>query len=157
MKSLITRMDKHLTFTEAQQYKMRCCDEIMEYLRLEPKRSGLNVVLYVDDGNAYKRHGHQLLLFIRNGYSDTEQEYIPMSISSKPYVLDDDMEFRVSYDDIFDVMDFIQSNVTLLTELGNGKIDAELFIQSIRKIEKGIDRLVVEETQLSNIKIFKKN
>ena len=48
---------------------------------------------------------------------------IPFSLSKKPIVLDDEMDFNISYDDIFDIQDFIVNNLDLLLKLANGEID----------------------------------
>ena len=101
-------MDNHLTLTEAEQYRLSCSEELMEYMWLKPNITKLNVDIFVDDGMSYKRNNHSLLLFIRNGYSKMSNSFIPMSISNKPCVLDDEMDFMISYEDIFLVQDFIQ-------------------------------------------------
>ena len=48
---------------------------------------------------------------------------IPFSLSKNPIVLDDEMDFNISYDDIFDIQDFIVNNLGLLLKLVNEEID----------------------------------
>lgn len=48
---------------------------------------------------------------------------IPFSLSKKPIVLDDEMDFNISYDDIFNIQDFIVNNLDLLLKLVNEEID----------------------------------
>lgn len=133
MLSLIERMDKHMTLTEAEQYQLICSDELMEYMWLKPNITHLNVDIFVDDGWSYERNNHSLLLFIRNGYDQSANTFIPMSISDHPRVLDDDMDFNISYEEIFAIQDFIQSNIEGLVALSQQKITQEEFLSQIKK------------------------
>ena len=129
--SLIKRMDKHMTLNEVEQYILSDEYELMEYLWLKPNMTGLNVDIFVDDGGSYERHNHQLLLFARNSYDHTTNSFIPFSIENKPCVLDDEMEFNISYDDIFDIQDFIQFNLKSLQLLATNKIDQKSFVKNL--------------------------
>lgn len=132
MISLIERMDKHLTLTEAEQYQISSQDELMEFLWLKPNVTHLNVDIFVDDGMSYKRNNHTLLLFVRNGYDRNINTFIPISICNKPCVLDDQMDFNITYDDIFDIQDFIQNNLYELIALSDQKISQEQFINVLK-------------------------
>lgn len=109
-------------------------DELMEYMWLKPQVSNLNVDIFIDDGGAYERYGHPLLLYVRNGYNKSINEFIPFSISEKPYVLDDEMEFHISYEDIFSVMDFIQINLDILNAMSQSQISHEDFVSHIQVV-----------------------
>lgn len=113
-------------------YQMDSVDELMEFMWLRPKMTHLNVDIFVDDGQSYIRHKHELLLFVRNGYDKHVNEFIPFSVSQNPIVLDDVMDFNISYDDIFCVQDFILANLNSLQSLANRNISQFSFIQSIR-------------------------
>lgn len=108
-------------------YKMDSEDELMEYMWLRPNETNLNVDVFVDDGGSYIRHGHKLLLFVRNGYNTKVNEFIPFSISNNPTILDDDIVFNISYDDIFSVQSFILTNLKLLQQLADREITQTLF------------------------------
>lgn len=127
------RMDKHLTLTEAEQYKLTNYDKLMEYLMLRPKYTDINVDLFVDDSESYKRNNHQLLLFARNSYGEENNSFIPFSVEQTPFVLDDEVDFKISYDDIFSIQDFIQSNLNGLIALANGEISQVDFAKTIQK------------------------
>lgn len=71
-------------------------DELMEFLWVKPKISGINVDIFVDDSKSYQRNNRPLLLFARNGYDKSVGEFIPFSISEHPSVLNDEMEFNIS-------------------------------------------------------------
>lgn len=113
-------------------YQMDSLDELMEYMWLKPRFTNLNVDIFVDDGGSYLRHEHQLLLFVRNGYNNHINEFIPFAVSPNPMVLDDDMDFNISYDDIFNVQDFIIANLNILQDLANRVISQPMFVNSIR-------------------------
>lgn len=113
-------------------YQMDSVDELMEFMWLRPKMTHLNVDIFVDDGQSYIRHKHELLLFVRNGYDKHVNEFIPFSVSQNPIVLDNVMDFNISYDDIFCVQDFILANLNSLQSLANRNISQFSFIQSIR-------------------------
>lgn len=109
-----------------------CLDELMEYMWLRPKSTKLNVDIFVDDGGSYLRHNHELLLLVRNGYDQNASEFIPFSISHNPTVLDDTIDFMISYDDIFDVQDFIVAHLELLQALADRQIGQSEFVKSIK-------------------------
>ena len=113
-------------------YYMNSEEELMEFMWIRPRITNLNVDIFVDDGMSYIRHNHELLLFVRNGYDKSINEFIPFSVSKNPIILDDMIDFNISYDDIFDVQDFILSNLDTLKSLANKNISQLLFVQSIR-------------------------
>ena len=115
-----------------EQYQLGDIEEITEYLWLRPSRTGLNVDVFVDDGGSYIRHRHSLLLFVRNGYDKSVSEFIPFSISEKPMILDDSIDYNISYNDIFAVQDFIVANKLFLIQMANEEISHTSFLQSIR-------------------------
>lgn len=118
------------------QYRITGTDELFEFMWLKPFSTGLSVDIFVDDGGSYKRNGHVLLLFARNGYDKSVESFIPFSISNKPYVLDDDMEFNIPYDDIFLIMDFIQENEVLLKQLVEEEITHQEFVCRLHPVSQ---------------------
>ena len=106
-----------------EKYNITSAEEIMEYMWLKPKFTNLKVDIFVDDGQSYLRHNHVPIVFARNGYDKSVSEFIPFLLSKRPIVLDDEMDFNISYDDIFDIQDFIVNNLDLLLKLANGEID----------------------------------
>ena len=113
-------------------YSLINLDELMEYMWLKPSVTHLNVDIFVDDGGSYERNNHQLLLFARNGYDKSVNTFIPFAVSNNPIVLDQNIEYGITYDDIFSIQDFIQANVGLLTELASQKISHAEFVSKIR-------------------------
>lgn len=113
-------------------YKLDSIDELMEFMWLRPKITQLNVDIFVDDGMSYIRHNHELLLFVRNGYDKSVNEFIPFSVSTNPIVLDDVMDFNIDYEDIFCVQDFILANLKSLQDLANKNINQISFVHSVQ-------------------------
>lgn len=134
-KSLVNEMGKKSPIRSvSDNYRLSANDELFEYMWLKPRVTGLNVDIFVDDGGSFIRNGHRLLLFIRNGYNRQDGGFIPMSIEEHPRVLDDEMDFSIRYNDIFDVQDFIQANLNSLAALANRKISQEEFVSSINRV-----------------------
>lgn len=117
---------------ESKYYHLSDLDELMEYMWIKPRFTNLNVDLFVDDGGSFIRHNHPLLLFARNGYSKEANQFIPFSIEEKPCVMDDEIDFNISYDDIFAIQDFIQANLDLLIGLSERRIKQEDFVMALR-------------------------
>ena len=117
------------------EYHMSDLEELMEYMWLKPNETGLNVDIFVDDGGAYKRHRHRLLLWARNGYSKMIDDFIPFSIDRHPRILNNDLEYNISYDDIFKIQNFIIRNLKGLIDLADRRIGQIAFANKIQKIE----------------------
>lgn len=109
-------------------------DKLMEYLWLRPFQTNLKVDVFVDDSGAFERYGHPLVLYVRNGYDKESSDFIPFLVSNKPQVLDDNMDFHISYEDIFSVMDLIQENQKLLVGLAKGTIEASDFVSELKQV-----------------------
>lgn len=131
----------------ASNYRLNDLEELNEYLWLKPNLTNVGIDLFVDDGGSYLRQNHELLLFARNGYERDCVSFIPFSISNKPRVLDDDMDFNVSYDIIFLIQDFIQMNEFSLKALASGNISQETFVNNINKVNANVG-LVGENRQI---------
>ena len=126
---MIDEIEKQLNNTMS--YRIEDTEEINEYMWLKPNLTNIDVDIFVDDGRAYLRHNHELLLFARNGYGKGTADFIPFSISNKPKVLDDDMDFNISYDVIFSIQDFIQANLYALKSLADERVSQKMFVQNI--------------------------
>lgn len=113
-------------------YHMSDSEEIMEYMWLRPQMTGLNLDIFVDDGGAYKRHGHVPLLLVRNGYGRECSDFIPFEISASAKVLDTSAEYHITYTDIFAVQDFIKTNVRALMDLADSRISHAEFLKKVR-------------------------
>lgn len=113
------------------EYRMDSIEELIEYMWLRPGVTCLNVDIFVDDGGSYLRHNHELLLFVRNGYKKEIDEFIPVRISTNPYLLDKTININISSDDIIAVYGFIVANRCLLHALANKAISQIDFVEQI--------------------------
>ena len=123
---------------ESCQYQLDDLEELNEYMWIKPCVTGLGVDIFVDDGQSFVRHEHELLMFARNGYGRNCHSFIPFSVSSQPQVLDDNMDFAIPYDIIFSIQDFIQSNLNGLIALANTSISQEEFVDNINAIHSNL-------------------
>ena len=138
-------IQKYLNNTTS--YNIEDINEINEYMWLKPNITNIDVDIFVDDGGSYLRHNHELLLLARNGYGKEVSNFIPFSITNKPRVLDDYMDFNISYDVIFAIQDFIQDNLYSLKALANEEITQEIFVKNINKVNYDL-RFVDESRSL---------
>lgn len=115
-------------------YQLTDIEEIIEYMWLKPRRTGLAVDIFVDDGGSYKLHEHQLLVLVRNGYDVDFKEFIPVSVQDEPYVMDADVAIKISPEDLAAVYAFIRSNMQGLISLADCKITQEEFIETLKKV-----------------------
>ncbi|MCQ2243154.1 MAG: hypothetical protein MJZ32_02730 [Bacteroidaceae bacterium] len=117
-----------------ERYKLSDLDELMEYMWIKPQISKLNVDIFVDDGGSYERNEHTLLLFVRNGHGRSVSEFIPISISENPYIMDDEKVLKISSEDIFAVKSFIKLNMGLLISMAQSKISHEVFVSQLKEV-----------------------
>ena len=113
--------------------KVQFPGDLMEYSWMRPKDTGLNVDVFVDDGGAYIRHGEPLLLWVRNGYEKSVGEFIPVSVSPEPQILNDTIPIRIAEIDIQAVSKFIVSKLNLLQALADRKISQIDFFHLVKE------------------------
>ena len=113
-------------------YSLVATDELCEYMWLKPTVTKLEYDLFVDDGEAYIRGNHILLVFVRNGKERTCNEFIPISISNDPKILDPDINIIISHRDMYDIRNFIIINKHLLIRMSKGKILPDDFINDLK-------------------------
>ena len=94
-------------------------DELMEYARLWKKHTGLDIDIFVDDSGAYKRYGHQLWIYVRNGYTDSDP-FFHIDVSSKPSA--PQIDYKISAMEVEAVLAFVSLNADLLTAFADEKV-----------------------------------
>ena len=122
------------TFSSLNEYRLDSLNELMEYMWLKPKETGLNVDVFVDDGGSYKLHRHKLVLFVRNGYNKTDEDFIPISIERNPHIMRRKSLIKLLPNDLLDVRNFIKRNLRNLYKLANREISQIEFSLKIDKI-----------------------
>lgn len=127
------------------EYKLQDVDELYNYMWLKPDVTNIDADIFVDDGEAYIRDRHVPLLFVRNGKGRETIEFIPISISQTPKILDNNLAVAIGENTINQVFDFIKANTMVLMDMANGKLNAEEFISVIK-----IPTYVTEEKHLIN-------
>lgn len=132
-------------------YKMYHPDELFGYTRLMPKETGLNYAIFVDDEKSYKRDNHQPLLFVKNGNNNIPTDFIPISISSNPSILDHDIVLNISTEDIKMVQSFIKSNLELLLRFANEKISHVDFFDGIKPFKRTLNEMSKLSKEITNL------
>lgn len=124
------------TFSSLNEYRLDSLDELMEYMWLKPKETGLNVDVFVDDGGSYKLHRHKLVLFVRNGYNKTDEDFIPISIERNPQIMKRKSLIKLLPNDLSEVRTFIKQNLLNLYHLADRQISQIEFSLKIEKINR---------------------
>ena len=117
---------------EGSEYKLQDLDELYGYMWLKPTITSINADIFVDDGEAYIRDNHVPLLFVRNGKGREVSEFIPISISETPTILDNTIAINIDTNTINQIMEFIKANVETLMIMANGKISADDFVSALK-------------------------
>lgn len=121
----------------SKKYHILETDDTAEYMWLRAKRTGLGVDVFVDDGGAYKRHKHPLVLLMRNSYNQRDFNMTPIYILKYPRVVEEEKLSKgvVSYTDINGVYRFIVRNWENLVSLSDRKIGQVEFFERIIPLE----------------------
>ena len=110
---------------------MRDFDELYGYMWLKPNDTGIGVDIFVDDGKAYIRDNHIPLVYIRNGVGREVDEFIPVSISEKPTIIDSSIKLNLDLFTMGKIFNFIKNNVNALLDFADNKIDINTFFEII--------------------------
>ncbi len=111
---------------------MDSIEDLLEYMWLRPNVTHLNVDVFVDDGQSYVRHDHELLLYARNGYGREVDEFVPFSVAQNPKVLDDAIDLKISNEEVCEIKHFIVANLGALQALADRNVSQMSFVQTIR-------------------------
>lgn len=106
-------------------------DELREYMWIKPQCLNLPVDIFVDDGRSYLRHEHPLLLFARNGYTTDCVEFIPISVSENPTMLDLSVHIVLTDTELAEIMRFTKLSCLMLTKLARQHITQETFLNEV--------------------------
>lgn len=114
------------------EYKMKDSDELFGYMWLKPTLTGINADIFVDDSKAYLRDNHVPLLYVRNGSGRGITEFIPISISETPTILDESIAISIDTNIIKQIKDFINANIYTLMAMANGMVSANDFVSELK-------------------------
>ena len=112
-------------------YDLLDTDELFEYMWLTPSMTGINADLFVDDGGAYKRHSHPLLLFVKNGHGRAVLDFISITISESPRIISTHTHIDLSDTVLSDVFSFIIANTGILKSFADGEVSHDEFIKDL--------------------------
>lgn len=107
-------------------------DETFEYAKLLPTQTGLNVVVYADDGGAYIRNHHTLVMLFQNGYTESA-ELLPIQVDNIPTPLFSLEKINISQEDYYDILCFISFNSKLLKSFADEEISHIMFYNALKK------------------------
>lgn len=102
--------------------------ERIEYVRIPSERTGLPYDIFIDNNMSYKRHGHELWMYV-----DCKGVKIPVTIEENPKVK------RFIYGhrcDMSLVYDFIRVNRHLLINMANRKTNEHVFFHLLKRVNE---------------------
>ena len=108
-------------------------DDLLEYCRLRPSDTGLGVDIFLDDGGAYKRNIHPLLVYMQNDYGNVA-EVLPIEVEASCHITLPPPNIGISFDDYQKVLEFIGKNKNLIKQLADGQIGHVNFIMAMQHV-----------------------
>lgn len=133
-KTMIKEIMIALWHNKHKSFRLKDLDELFGYMRVSEEQSGLMVDIFVDDCGSYKQNHHPLWIYVPN---INLKEFFPISISTKPKILDHNMAIKLSRKDIASIKKFIILNRRLLFQLANWEIEHIEFINMLTKVNEG--------------------
>lgn len=130
VESNFTQMKQGISPEE--RYTLIDTEELSEYMWLKPTVTSLNYDIFVDDGGAYIRGKHPLLIFVRNGEGRSCEDFIPISVSNVPKILDDSVDIVIPPEDIYNIKNFIIINKNLLMQFSKGEMHPDDFVNNLK-------------------------
>ncbi len=104
-------------------YALIVAEELIGYMWLHPYETMLKFDIFVDDGGSYIRDNHPLLIFVRNGIGRQCDDFIPISVSEDPKILDVYMGIDIPLDELYKIKQFIIRNRHLLAKFAQEDSD----------------------------------
>ena len=113
-------------------------EELMEYAWLRKDNTGIDIDIFVDDGGSYKRYGHPLWVYVRNGYTDNDP-FFHVIVSKTPKL--PKIDYNINSFQLNAVTAFIELNADLLKMLSDDEIDHLHFYNMCRPIVCSIGKV----------------
>ncbi len=107
-------------------------DDLIEYCRLRPEKTGLNVEIFLDDGEAYKRNGHPLWVYIQNNYNDIT-DVIPIEVETLSVI--SDKKVNIDINDYENVLKYIKKNKELIKGLTDNSVKHLEYVELHKKVD----------------------
>ena len=118
-------------------------DSIVEFRYIPSKQTGLPYDIYIDDGNSYINHQHDLWLYVV-----IDGTLHPVTISNNPIDIDniiDDSAFA-------NIRTFIQTNMLSLQLIADDKMDSSDFVVALGMTKKVVAESLITEMARINMK-----
>lgn len=107
-------------------------DDLIEYCRFRPEKTGLNVEIFLDDGEAYKRNGHPLWVYMQNNYNDIS-DVIPIEVETLTVI--SDKKVNIDINDYENVLKYIKQNKELIKGLTDNSVKHLEYVELHKKID----------------------
>lgn len=108
-------------------------DDLLEYCRLKSSDTGVSVDIFLDDGGAYKRNNHPLLVYMQNDYGNVAN-VLPVDVEGSSQNTLPQTNIGISFADYQKVLEFISKNKDLIEQLADGKISHLDFFKTLQRV-----------------------
>lgn len=121
----IRRIKSWKYYNNFQKFSKKYPDHTYEFNWFNPKETGLNNEILLDECANYIHDKHPLFIYFRNGKSLSEN-LIPVAVHRyKPFLLDNKIRLKISENSLHKIFSFIKNNYYAIVEYANGRIGYE--------------------------------
>lgn len=125
------RVDEMRVLMNQMELKRLAKMEIIGYMRIPMKDTGLPYDVYADDSSMYKDYRHKLWMYVRNGV-----DYIAVTVEENPQLI---VPIRGNSINIEPLFAFIKKNIPPLRELADMETEAPFFFSDMVRVDEERD------------------
>ena len=111
-----------------EKYRPRSRSEKLSYFhRISPKKSGLPMIIWIDECNLYKASRHNFRVKIHNNYQDSaddRNDLVEVDMKGNIYTISDENEkrYEIKDEDFQTLMNFMHNNEYALKKIANCEV-----------------------------------
>lgn len=126
-----------------------CDDEMIEYARMWPEITGLNVDLYIDDGGAHIRNGHPIWVYVVNNYNGDTDDVIKVPVDN--IIQNQDLRLKISQDDFVRALNWIKKNKNAIKNFANGVIKRDELYKQLGYVPRRKNNSMINEMSVLTV------
>ena len=151
VKHLTWSMEKHPTAIESEEKMKEIIEETIVSWEdesywltpLTPDKTRLPVTILVDEGASVRNHKTPICLYFRNSYDESDNTFVPITISKTPQVVLNGNALNIYKYDLQKILWFIVRNHKRLIDVAYDRLDIDDFVRGLGMINEG--RLLLTE------------
>lgn len=139
VKHLTWSMETHPTAIESEEKRKEILSETIASWEdasywltpLSPNKTQLPVTILVDEGASVRSNKTSICLYFRNSYDESDNTFIPITISKNPTVLYGDSRLHIYRNDLQKILWFIVRNHKRLIDVAYDRLDIDDFVDGL--------------------------